>query len=212
MKTFRWIMMTLLLGVLGLQSVMAQVIGSNIVVTVTPDHQDWNYRVGEKAHFVVNVRKSGTLLDNVVWAWSPNLSDNKTIEAFMERYPGDDYVNLMGVDIYEFDDNDTNYQTNLKETLDILVQAARQQGKLAALTETGCRGISKKRDWFTKTLFPVLQSYPLSYVLFWRNAWDKPQEEAYLPGINDGEIVKDFQKLKAEKKILFANDVKKVKK
>ena len=42
---------------------MAQVIGSNIVVTVTPDHQDWNYRVGEKAHFVVNVRKSGTLLD-----------------------------------------------------------------------------------------------------------------------------------------------------
>lgn len=85
-------------------------------------------------------------------------------------------------------------------------------GKLAALTETGCRGISKKRDWFTKTLFPVLQSYPLSYVLFWRNAWDKPQEEAYLPGINDGEIVKDFQKLKAEKKILFANDVKKVKK
>ena len=38
MKTFRWIMMPLLLGVLGLQIVRAQVIGSNIVVTVTPDH------------------------------------------------------------------------------------------------------------------------------------------------------------------------------
>ena len=83
------------------------------------------------ALFIMNVKslqKAGC--DNVVWAWSPNLSDNKTIEAFMERYPGDDYVNLMGVDIYEFDDNDANYQTNLKETLDILVQAARQQGKL----------------------------------------------------------------------------------
>ena len=44
----------------------AQIRGNNIVVTVTPDHQDWNYRTGEKAQFVVNVRKSGTLLPNVV--------------------------------------------------------------------------------------------------------------------------------------------------
>ena len=43
----------------------AQIRGNNIVVSVTPDHKDWNYAVGEKAHFVVNVRKSGTLLDNV---------------------------------------------------------------------------------------------------------------------------------------------------
>lgn len=42
----------------------AQVIGNNIVVSVTPDHQDWNYKVGETANFVINVRKSGTLLDN----------------------------------------------------------------------------------------------------------------------------------------------------
>lgn len=30
-----------------------------------PNHQDWNYKVGEKASFVVNVRKSGTLLNQV---------------------------------------------------------------------------------------------------------------------------------------------------
>ncbi len=44
---------------------MAQIIGKNIVVSVTPDHKDWNYKTGEKAQFIVNVRKSGTLLDNV---------------------------------------------------------------------------------------------------------------------------------------------------
>lgn len=44
---------------------MAQIQGKNIVVSVTPDHQDWNYKVGEKANFVVEVRRSGTLLDNV---------------------------------------------------------------------------------------------------------------------------------------------------
>lgn len=95
MKTFRWIMMTLLLGVLGLQSVMAQVIGSNIVVTVTPDHQDWNYRVGEIAHFVVNVRKSGTLLDNVAVSYEagpvmyPNAKKSLTLKDGTMKWTGE---------------------------------------------------------------------------------------------------------------------------
>ena len=52
----------LLLVVLPLE---AQIRGNNIVVTVEPDHQDWNYKVGEKCKFNVEVRRSGTLLDNV---------------------------------------------------------------------------------------------------------------------------------------------------
>lgn len=44
---------------------MAQVRGNNIVVSVTPDHQDWNYKVGDKARFTVEVRRSGTLLEGV---------------------------------------------------------------------------------------------------------------------------------------------------
>lgn len=55
----------LLLAALLVLPMRAQVIGSQIVVTVEPDHKDWNYRVGETAAFVVEVRKSGTLLDNV---------------------------------------------------------------------------------------------------------------------------------------------------
>ena len=43
-----------------------QIRGNNIVVTVTPDHKDWNYKVGEKAQFVVNVLRSGTLIDDAV--------------------------------------------------------------------------------------------------------------------------------------------------
>ena len=44
---------------------MSQIIGNNYVVSVTPDHKDWNYKVSETAKFVVEVRKSGTLIDNV---------------------------------------------------------------------------------------------------------------------------------------------------
>ncbi|MBO4822758.1 MAG: acetylxylan esterase [Prevotella sp.] len=57
--------LTLLLLIALLTPAQAQIRGNNIVVSVTPDHKDWNYAMGEKAHFVVNVRRSGTLLDNV---------------------------------------------------------------------------------------------------------------------------------------------------
>ena len=56
---------TLLALVAILIPLHAQIRGYNITVSVTPDHKDWNYTAGEKANFVVNVRKSGTLLDNV---------------------------------------------------------------------------------------------------------------------------------------------------
>lgn len=65
MKDFRLIIIGILFCVLGSLSISAQIRGTNIVVSVTPDHQDWNYKVGEKASFVVNVRKSGTLLNQV---------------------------------------------------------------------------------------------------------------------------------------------------
>ena len=149
---------------------------------------------------------------NIVWAWSPNLGSEKTVEAFLERFPGEQYVDMVGIDIYEFDNDDAAYQQNLSASLDVMLAAAKKVGKIPALTETGCRGISQKKDWFTKTLWPVLQKYQVSYVLFWRNAWDKPQEEAYLPGVGDGDIVIDFKAFKKEKKVLFAKDIAKVKK
>ncbi len=46
-------------------ALFAQIRGNNIVVNVYPDHDDWNYNVGEKANFYVEVRKSGSLLKNV---------------------------------------------------------------------------------------------------------------------------------------------------
>ena len=54
-----------LICVMVMASLSAQIRGNNIIVTVEPDHQDWTYKTGETAQFVVEVRKSGTLLDNV---------------------------------------------------------------------------------------------------------------------------------------------------
>ena len=54
-----------LFALLTLLPVGAQIRGNNIIVTVEPDHQDWNYQVGETATFTVEVRRSGTLVNNV---------------------------------------------------------------------------------------------------------------------------------------------------
>ena len=50
---------------MAFSTLSAQIRGSSIQVVVQPDHQDWTYKAGEKAGFVVQVLKSGTLLDNV---------------------------------------------------------------------------------------------------------------------------------------------------
>ncbi len=52
-------------ALLTLLPVGAQIRGNNIIVTVEPDHQDWNYQVGETATFTVEVRRSGTLVNDV---------------------------------------------------------------------------------------------------------------------------------------------------
>ena len=70
----------LLLALLALATgVRAQIRGNNIIVTVEPDHKDWNYRVGETAGFTVEVRRSGTLVDNV----------SVDYEAGPEMYPSE---------------------------------------------------------------------------------------------------------------------------
>ena len=54
-----------MLALLAVLPLTAQIRGNNIVVTVEPDHQDWNYRVGEPCTMQVEVRRSGTLLSDV---------------------------------------------------------------------------------------------------------------------------------------------------
>ena len=70
-------LLLVLFGLLMLLPVSAQIRGNNIVVMVSPDHKDWNYRVGEKAHFEVSILKSSTLIDNVEISY----------EAGPEMYP-----------------------------------------------------------------------------------------------------------------------------
>lgn len=55
-----------LFGLFSILSISGQVRGNNIVVMVQPDHDEWNYVVGETAVFKVSVLKSSTLVNNAI--------------------------------------------------------------------------------------------------------------------------------------------------
>ncbi len=89
---------------------------------------------------------------NIVWAWSPNLGSEKTVDAFLERYPGNDFVDMVGVDVYEFDNDDANYQTNLKNTLDVMMEANKKSTGFLHSPRQDAGGVSEKQNWFTQAL------------------------------------------------------------
>ena len=115
---------------------------------------------------------------NALYAYSPGTEPDGDEARYLERYPGDDIIDLVGLDCYcwapEADTTQiANYAANLDRNLATVCAIAKQHHKAVALTETGYEGI-KTDDWWTSTLAPVLSRHPVSYVLVWRNAHDKP--------------------------------------
>lgn len=123
--------------------------------------------------YLANERK----LTNLVWAVSPGFTDQCST-GYTDYYPGDDCVDLIGIDIYQYG-SDAEYTELTRRQLTELAETARERGKLLALTETGCEGVPNP-VWWTQTLLPALEGLPVSYILVWRNAWDRP-EHYYAP-------------------------------
>lgn len=106
--------------------------------------------------------------DNLVWSYSPNLDGNCSEQQFQERYPGDNRVDLIGLDAYQWG-SEEEYVTQLNGDLRMLTAYAQSHGKLLALTECGLKNLPDP-TWWTRVLKPQLDKYPLCYFLVWRNA------------------------------------------
>ena len=63
-KSYAYLLLLIALLASPLPTV-AQIRGNHINVMVVPDHQDWNYEVGQTAQFKVSVLRSSTLVDGV---------------------------------------------------------------------------------------------------------------------------------------------------
>ena len=116
-------------------------------------------------------------LTNLIWCFSPN--GPITREDYLSRYPGDDYVDMLGTDIYEYPGSDpldvaaARYQGQVREMLATLKDLAAERGKFFCLSETGLEGLVDPH-WWSDVLYPAVSGSGASYVLTWRNAHDMP--------------------------------------
>ncbi len=139
--------------------------------------------------------------DNLLWAYSPGMAADMTEEKYLERYPGDERVSMVGIDGYQWGAKE-DFVAQLNACLNMLTAFAKKHGKIAALTECGLARLSDP-TWWTSTLTPVLDKYPVSYFLVWRNyskEWFGPS-----PSKPDAEY---FRQMYRKENVLFLNDIK----
>ena len=118
--------------------------------------------------YMVKERKLG---GRILWAYSPGSGLDR--EHYLERYPGDAYVDILGFDCYQGNQDGSAYVDEMKRSLDVVSALGKEKGKIIAVTETGYQGIPDP-DWWTGSLYPAIRDYPVAYVLVWRNACDRP--------------------------------------
>ncbi len=143
-------------------------------------------------------------VNNLLYGYSPDSQGPGDI--YMERYSGDEYVDLLGLDTYHRDNEKgiEAYQNTLNTILSFLTEEGKRRNKPIALTETGLEAIPIA-DWWTEVLLPTIEKYPISYVLLWRNARERPNHYyAPYPGQKSAD---DFVKFYNNPKTLFVKDI-----
>ncbi len=120
-------------------------------------------------------------LNNLIWAFSPDrsrLNIENARQEYLYGYPGDDYVDIIGLDNYADMGRENEHVSaeeqieNYKRGLRIITELAREKNKIAALSETGLEQIPVD-NWFTKHLLNPIKGaddIQIAYIMVWRNA------------------------------------------
>ncbi|MEO6151195.1 MAG: glycosyl hydrolase [Mucilaginibacter sp.] len=134
--------------------------------------------------FAVDYLRNKKNLHNLLIGYNTG-GEFKNKDEFLQRYPGDDVVDIVSFDTYAKGnpETDTGFISDLKLHLNIIEQVAKEHGKVSAIGEIGFNQIPYG-TWFTKILSPALQGHNFAYLLFWRNAGYKANDNAseyYVP-------------------------------
>jgi len=103
---------------------------------------------------------------NVIWAWCPNVTDtNGTNDTTLDYYPGDNYVDWVGVDGYNWGGSDWQTFQQIFAKIYPLLAAKNKPiiiGEMASAEQGGDKG-----KWID-AMIPVLKAqYPLFKAVVW---------------------------------------------
>jgi mannan endo-1,4-beta-mannosidase len=158
--------------------------------------------------FTISYLRDSLDVHNFIYAFSPD-NKFKSEQDYLERYPGDEWVDMVGMDNYgDMGRNRYDLDTAILK-LRIVSDYAVKKNKLAAFTETGLESIPDT-TWWTNTLLKVMKAggLRLCYVLVWRNDIRSPTHY-YAPF--PGQVsVPDFIKFYNDPYTLFEKDLKNI--
>ena len=141
-------------------------------------------------------------LNNLLFAYSP--SQQFLPEDYSGRYPGDDYVDILGCDDYMYGSRE-EFAAMVQTEFSFIRQMAAEHHKPFALTETGSESMPDP-EWWTKTLAPAVRGTGISYLLTWRNAWNRPTH--YFSTFAGEHSAPDFVEFYKLPETVFAGDLK----
>jgi len=150
---------------------------------------------------------------NLLYVYNTS-GDFKTKDEFLERYPGDDAVDMISFDTYQYDDPAKSdwFVKNTSFQLGLIEEIAAEKNKLTAIAETGYEQIPLA-NWWTDVLSKAIGKHTISYVLVWRNhgynQWMKKMHY-YAPYKGHGSEA-DFIQFYQQENTLFEKDVAKEK-
>ena len=140
--------------------------------------------------------------DQIVYAYSTG-TEPQDQASYLERYPGHDLIDVLGFDAYQREDKDF-FLKSMDTSLSVIDSIGKANHKIIAITETGYEGVPDS-TWWTGTLLPAMEKYPVAYVLVWRNAREKV---THFFGPYPGQAsAEDFKKFFENPKTLFASDI-----
>lgn len=151
--------------------------------------------------FTVTYLRDELGVHNFLYAWSPDRSFVSEPE-YLERYPGDGYVDLVGTDNY-WDLREGSDPAVAAAKFKVVSDYARLHNKVGALTETGLQNLTQP-DWYTAMLLKALRKEPLefAYVLVWANS-----KSGFWTPYKGHAAVADFLQFKDDPYVLFGDKV-----
>lgn len=161
--------------------------------------------------FTVDYLRNQKGLHQLIWVY--NTSGNfSNADEFLERYPGDDVVDMLSFDNYQYNnpEKDSSFLHQTRNGLLTIHQIASKKGKLLALGETGYEAIPYAQ-WWTKVLLPIVQDIPVAYVLLWRNhGYHEGMKHMhyYVPHNKEQASAQDFIRFYQLPQTFFSSDAK----
>ena len=156
--------------------------------------------------FTVKYLRDTKGVHNFLYAVSPQMDANYgegTKDRLLFRWPGDDWVDFLGMDCYHGTNDDA-----FKSNLDALEAVSLEKRKPCGVTEDGKESFTDTDFWSRHVLGPV-GAHRISLVTMWRNKYvgnnesDKHYYSVY-PGHPSED---DFRKMYNDPRSLFSRDL-----